>query len=69
MNIKNNRRRRASRDAIENIFIELLQTKSLNEISVSDICKKAGLNRSTFYAIIWISINWRIQYGKHWRIT
>ena len=50
MNIKNNRRRRASRDAIENIFIELLQTKSLNEISVSDICKKAGLNRSTFYA-------------------
>ena len=50
MNIKNNRRRRASRDAIENIFIELLQTKSLNEITVSDICKKAGLNRSTFYA-------------------
>ena len=50
MNIKNNRRRRASRDAIENTFIELLQTKSLNEITVSDICKKAGLNRSTFYA-------------------
>lgn len=50
MNLKNNRRRRASRDAIENTFIELLQTKSLNEITVSDICKKAGLNRSTFYA-------------------
>ena len=43
MNIKNNRRRRASRDAIENIFIELLQTKSLNEISVSDICKKSRI--------------------------
>ena len=51
MNIKNNRRRRASRDAIENIFIELLQTKSLIEITVSDICKKAGLNRSTFYQL------------------
>lgn len=29
---------------------ELLQTKELNQISVSDICKRAGLNRTTFYA-------------------
>lgn len=28
----------------------MLQTKELNEISVSDICKQAGLNRTTFYA-------------------
>lgn len=28
----------------------MLQTKSLSEISVSDICKQAGLNRTTFYA-------------------
>ena len=28
----------------------MLQTKELNEISVSDICKRAGLNRTTFYA-------------------
>ena len=28
----------------------LIQTKELNEISVSDICKRAGLNRTTFYA-------------------
>lgn len=35
---------------IEKVFIELLQTKELNEVSVSDICKRAGLNRTTFYA-------------------
>ena len=37
-------------ERIEKVFIELLQTKELNEISVSDICKRAGLNRTTFYA-------------------
>ncbi|MDO5397682.1 MAG: TetR-like C-terminal domain-containing protein [bacterium] len=50
MNTKNNKRRRESVAKIEKIFIELLQTKSLNQITVSDICKKAELNRSTFYA-------------------
>lgn len=50
MNTKNNRRRRNSVERIEKTFIELLQTKELNEISVSEICKKCGLNRSTFYA-------------------
>mgnify|MGYP002508929830 CR=1 FL=1 len=35
---------------IEQVLVELLQTKELNQISVSDICKRAGLNRSTFYA-------------------
>lgn len=37
-------------ERIEKVFIELLQTKELSEISVSDICKRAGLNRTTFYA-------------------
>lgn len=50
MNIKNNRRRRESIERIESVFIELLYTKTLNEISVSEICKRCGLNRSTFYA-------------------
>jgi len=50
MNVKNNRRRRESIERIENVFIELLQTKELNEIKVSEICKRCGLNRSTFYA-------------------
>lgn len=50
MNTKNNRRRRDSIRRIENAFISLLQTRELNEITVSDICKLCGLNRSTFYA-------------------
>ena len=50
MNTKNNKRRRASVARIEHTFVELLQTKQLNQITVSDICKKAGLNRTTFYA-------------------
>lgn len=50
MNTKNNKRRRESISKIEKVFLDMLQTKSLNEITVSDICKKAELNRSTFYA-------------------
>ena len=50
MNTLNNKRKKESMERIEKIFIELLQTKVLNEISVSDICKRAGLNRTTFYA-------------------
>lgn len=50
MNTKNNRRRKESVERIEKTFIEILQTKELNEITVSDICKRCDLNRSTFYA-------------------
>lgn len=50
MNTKNNKRKRESMQKIEQVLIEFLQTKELNQISVSDICKRANLNRSTFYA-------------------
>ena len=50
MNTPNNKRKRESMERIEKVFVELLQAKTLAEISVSDICKKAGLNRTTFYA-------------------
>lgn len=50
MNIKNNKRKRASIEKIEKAFIAMLQSKELNQISVTDICKETGLNRSTFYA-------------------
>ena len=50
MNIKNNKRRQESVKKIESAFIECLQSRDLNKISVSDICKMTGLNRSTFYA-------------------
>lgn len=50
MNKPNNKRKKESQTKIEKVFVELLQTKDINEITVSDICKKTGLNRSTFYA-------------------
>ena len=50
MNTPNNKRKKESMERIEKFFIEMLQTKKLSEISVSDICKLAGLNRTTFYA-------------------
>ncbi len=50
MNTPNNKRRKASQDKIEKVFIKLIQKYELNEISVSDICKLAEINRSTFYA-------------------
>ncbi len=50
MNTKNNKRRRESVEKIEKAFVRLLQTHELKKISVADICKETGLNRSTFYA-------------------
>ncbi len=50
MNVKNNKRRRESKEKITKVFIELLQTHEIKDITVSDIIKLSGLNRSTFYA-------------------
>lgn len=50
MNTSNNKRKRESVERIEKVFIELLQSRELGEIRVSDICKRAELNRTTFYA-------------------
>ena len=50
MNVKNNKRRRESVEKIGKAFVELLQEHPLDKITVSDICKKTDLNRSTFYA-------------------
>ena len=50
MNVKNNKRRRESQEKIEKAFVALLQTRELKDITVSDLIKDTGLNRSTFYA-------------------
>ena len=50
MNIKNNKRKRESIEKIEKAFIQLLQDREVKDISVTDLCKLTGLNRSTFYA-------------------
>ena len=49
MNTPNNKRKKETRDKISKVFITLLQAKEINEISVTDICKHAKINRSTFY--------------------
>lgn len=50
MNNNNVRRRRESEEKIEKAFMELLESKELEKVTVSDICKVAKINRSTFYA-------------------
>ena len=50
MNVKNNSRRRETIEKIENAFLEYLKTREISQIRVSDICKTAEINRSTFYA-------------------
>lgn len=50
MNTKYNKRRRESVARIEKAFVELLQEKELENITVSEICKRSDINRSTFYA-------------------
>ena len=50
MNTPNNKRRKVSQEKIEKVFVQLIQTKEISDISVTDICRRTGLNRSTFYA-------------------
>jgi len=50
MNKPNNSKRKKSQEQIEKIFLQLIQKKNIDEISVSTICEKANLNRSTFYS-------------------
>ncbi len=49
MNIPNNKRKKESQEKIKKAFIEMIQTKEINQISVTDIVKNARVNRSTFY--------------------
>lgn len=49
MNTKNNQRHQDAIAAIEAAFVSLLNKKELKDISVSELCEKAGINRSTFY--------------------
>ena len=44
-----NRRSAQTEQQIRRIFLELLEKKSLSKISVTEICRMADLDRSTFY--------------------
>ena len=49
MNTKNNQRHQDTIAAIEEAFVSLLNEKELKDISVSELCERAEINRSTFY--------------------
>lgn len=44
-----NHKEKKSKEKIEKAFIELIQKKELNKISVTELVKIAKINRSTFY--------------------
>lgn len=48
--VKGNRRVLYTKKVIKESLIELLQTKEIHEVTVTDICKKADINRGTFYS-------------------
>lgn len=50
MNRPNNKRKKESRRRLEKAFLELMQTRELHDISVTEICEMAHVNRTTFYA-------------------
>lgn len=47
--VKNNRRTIYTKEQIKNSFLALLELKKLPQITVTEICKKADINRGTFY--------------------
>ena len=46
---KTDRRTRYTRQTIKDTFLEELKNKPFSKITVTEICKKADLNRGTFY--------------------
>ena len=50
MNIKNNSRYKASSEKIETAFLTLILNHKYENITISQVCTQAEINRSTFYA-------------------
>ena len=50
MNVKNNKRRQMTNEKIRKAFFLLLEKQDLNSVKVSELCRVANINRSTFYA-------------------
>lgn len=49
MNTKNNSRYKISSEKIETAFLTLILNHKYEDITISQVCKQAGINRSTFY--------------------
>jgi len=49
MNTKNNSRYKLNSEKIETAFLALILNNKYEDITISQVCKQAGVNRSTFY--------------------
>ncbi len=49
MAVKENRRVQMTRLLLRTALLELMQTKTLSQITIRELCEKADLNRTTFY--------------------
>ncbi|ASA23442.1 TetR/AcrR family transcriptional regulator [Paenibacillus donghaensis] len=47
--VKSNRRTRYTIELIKKCFLNLLETRKMPQITVTEICKQADINRGTFY--------------------
>ncbi|MFD1417699.1 TetR/AcrR family transcriptional regulator [Companilactobacillus keshanensis] len=47
--IKNNRRARYTKKMIQETVLDLLEDKPINNITVTEVCRQADVNRTTFY--------------------
>lgn len=47
--IKNNKRARQTKKMLQTTVLSLLQQKKIDTITVTEVCKKADVNRTTFY--------------------
>lgn len=50
MNTPNNARSTLSKSKLKKAFVALLETHKAEDITVGEICKEAGVNRTTFYS-------------------
>ena len=50
MNTPNNARSILSKSKIKQAFVNLLETHNLSDITIGNICDRAGINRTTFYS-------------------
>ena len=50
MNTKNNQRSLETRGRIKKALLDTLERKDILDITVSEVCQTAGINRSTFYS-------------------
>ena len=48
--LENDRRTRLTKALIRQAFTSLLEEKPIQRIAVTELCQRAGINRSTFYA-------------------